>query len=756
MLILLSNVLADNLTYLILLLYLHHLVLNELDSGHETFRKNFDENLNNQKRYRDLDDINKSIEHIAGTIKVAVTQAQTRKHATTPQPTNSLTIAVQNPIKEKHKTRRIWQRTRNIAIKRRLNQLNRRVNLWLATKRILKQPNLIPPLKNGIAKYDTNYEKSEEFAEYFETCFTSEDNTTPQRESSDESPNVTNDKYSNTIIPTYPKEIQLIISKLKSKKSPGHDLITNKILKNLTFKALSYLASLFNSAMRIATFPSTWKHAIIVTIHKPGKPANSPTSYRPISLLPTLSKLSFQVRVETDFSQLHHIKAGVPQGSVLGPTLFNIYCNNYNIPTPPNSQLAMFADDTIILTQNSSLDLAIQNIQSSLNEITFWFKNWKLKLNLTKKKVKLISPKHIPRGCRTHHIPGLSSETMENYNSYINMFENNLRRTNQEQREELTNAIAQEKRNKWHKLLDKTDMKHSSKEAWGLIKRLNSDPTDAKGLSNVSPDQIAHQLLLNSKTKKSKQEDKPTKRIIRNKEKERNHLSRPFDEDEMNIAIETMKLRKAAGLDNIFVEQIRNFGPKAKQWLLTLYNEIRNRKIIPKIWRITKIIALLKPGKDKDDPKNYCPISLLCHTYKLFERMLLNRLVPFVESTLIKEQAGFRPGKSCTGQILNLTQKIENGFENKKIIGTSLVDLTAAYDTVNHRLMLKKLYDTTMDYEFVRIFEALLSNRRFFVNHQGKNSRWRIFKNGLPQGSVLAPTMFNIYTNDQPISTDSD
>ena len=229
-----------------------------------------------------------------------------------------------------------------------------------------------------------------------------------------------------------------------------------------------------------------------------------------------------------------------------------------------------------------------------------------------------------------------------------------------------------------------------------------------------------------------------------------------FDEDEMNTAIETMKPRKAAGLDNIFVEQIRHFGPKAKHWILALYNEIRNRKNIPRTWRKTKIIALLKPGKDKDDPKNYRPISLLCHTYKLFERMLLNRLVPSVDSTLIKEQAGFRPGKSCTGQILNLTQTIENGFENKKITGVALVDLTAAYDTINHRLMLKKLYDTTMDYEFVRIFEALLSNRRFFVNHQGKNSRWRISKNDLPQGSVLAPTMFNIYTNDQPISTDSD
>lgn len=65
----------------------------------------------------------------------------------------------------------------------------------------------------------------------------------------------------------------------------------NKILKNLTSKALTYLASLFNSTMRIGTFPLTWKHSIIVPIHKPGKQANSPTSYIPISLLPTWSKL---------------------------------------------------------------------------------------------------------------------------------------------------------------------------------------------------------------------------------------------------------------------------------------------------------------------------------------------------------------------------------------------------------------------------------------------------------------------------------
>ena len=67
----------------------------------------------------------------------------------------------------------------------------------------------------------------------------------------------------------------------------------------------------------------------------------------------------------------------------------------------------------------------------------------------------------------------------------------------------------------------------------------------------------------------------------------------------------------------------------------------------------SKVIAILKPGKDSSPTKSYRPISLLCHTYKLLERMILN---PITEHTIIKEQAGFRVGKSCTSQQLNLTQ----------------------------------------------------------------------------------------------------
>ena len=83
------------------------------------------------------------------------------------------------------------------------------------------------------------------------------------------------------------------------------------------------------------------------------------------------------------------------------------------------------------------------------------------------------------------------------------------------------------------------------------------------------------------------------------------------------------------------------------------------------------------------------------------------------------------------------------------------MDLSAAYDTVNHRRLLSKVLEMTGDVQLTDLIRTMLENRRFFVVLNGKKSRWRRQRNGLPQGSVLAPMLFNIYTNDQPIHTDT-
>ena len=81
-----------------------------------------------------------------------------------------------------------------------------------------------------------------------------------------------------------------------------------------------------------------------------------------------------------------------------------------------------------------------------------------------------------------------------------------------------------------------------------------------------------------------------------------------------------------------------------------------------------------------------------------------------------------------------------------------LVDLSAAYDTVNHRRLLYKISELTKDIHLTELIESMLGNRFFYVELGSKKSRWRRQKNGLLQGSVLAPLLFNIYTNDQPRS----
>ena len=93
---------------------------------------------------------------------------------------------------------------------------------------------------------------------------------------------------------------------------------------------------------------------------------------------------------------------------------------------------------------------------------------------------------------------------------------------------------------------------------------------------------------------------------------------------------------------------------------------------------------------------------------------------------------------------------VEDGFEKRKVTGVVLIDLSAAYDTVNHWRFLHKILELTKDTHLTELIESMLEIRYFYVELGSMKSRWCRQKNGLPQCSVLAPLLFNIYTNDQP------
>ena len=406
---------------------------------------------------------------------------------------------IMKKLKDKRRARKRWQQSRDPADKNILNNLTQQLSreikqfkenslknyvsnlsagkesqysLWKATKKMKNTVAHSAPIKKTDGTWaKSNKEKAETFAEHLANIFQ------PNIGASDiDVDNITNN-YENSIPLVTRKELLKEIKCLKLKKAPGFDLITSQVLKNLPKKALLFLQLIINAAIKLRYVPSTWKVAEIIMIPKPGKPPNDVKSYRPISLLPIISKLfeifiqkriqiyidrfnvipnpqfgfrkshatidqihritdviekvferkevcstvfldvaqafdkvwhaglifklnrflpnsfvkllssylsdrTFRVREENEYSSLKDIKAGVPQGSILGPILYLIYTSD--LPVMENIKVATFADDTALMATGRDINESTSKLQGANDSISNWCKSWKIKLNENK------------------------------------------------------------------------------------------------------------------------------------------------------------------------------------------------------------------------------------------------------------------------------------------------------------------------------------------------------------------------------------
>lgn len=403
-------------------------------------------------------------------------------------------------IKLKNKFRRDWQRFKCPTDKTIMNRIQAMIkkefrsqiqdnwnnhllsldpldgSLFKMTKRLKREDMSMPPLKRANETAYTDNIKTEFLADNYEAQF--KENTTINVPFNDEIESTVKNAFLapqlNNFDPVEPHEIISYIKKTKIKKAPGKEGITNKMGKNFPPNIISILTVIFNAMFTLCHFPKNWKVAVIVPIKNAGKEGSQPVSYRPISLLPMLSKIaeiviknrlldfletnqimiphqfgftkklstthqllrvaeyiskgftrkqctaaifldvekafdrvwisglvaklikinapwhisklihsyltnrSFTVQVKKTYSSVRPIHAGTPQGSVLGPLLFNIYMND--IPLNPMTKIALFADDTAILARAYTPNFARKHLQNHLNSIELWLQENQIKI----------------------------------------------------------------------------------------------------------------------------------------------------------------------------------------------------------------------------------------------------------------------------------------------------------------------------------------------------------------------------------------
>lgn len=225
---------------------------------------------------------------------------------------------------------------------------------------------------------------------------------------------------------------------------------------------------------------------------------------------------------------------------------------------------------------------------------------------------------------------------------------------------------------------------------------------------------------------------------------------------ELNKEIKNLKPKKAPGYDLITAEILRMLPRKGLINLLYILNATLRLKYVPSQWKVAEVIMVLKPGKPSHEKKSYRPISLLPVISKVFERIFLQRLQPIIEEKgLIPEhQFGFRSKHSTIDQVHRITDVIEKALEEKKICSAVFLDVSQAFDKVWHDGLKFKLKQVLPE-GLYKILKEYLENRIFRVRHGNDYSEFKEIVAGVPQGSVLGPTLYLLFTRDIPQTEDT-
>ena len=223
-----------------------------------------------------------------------------------------------------------------------------------------------------------------------------------------------------------------------------------------------------------------------------------------------------------------------------------------------------------------------------------------------------------------------------------------------------------------------------------------------------------------------------------------------LSDKEFKTAFFSLKTNKSAGNDEISYNVVKHVFQYICEPLKHIFQISLTKGIVPNKLKIARVTPVFKAG-EVTDVSNYRPISVLPCFSKILERIMYNRLFSYLDKNdiLYNKQFGFQKANSTDHAIIQLIDQLVKSFNDNKFTIGVFIDLSKAFDTVDHQILLGKLKHYGITGNNLKWFHSYLSNRKQFIKfNQTEESTLLNIKCGVPQGSILGPLLFLLYVND--------